>query len=199
MRQLSSILLFLTFVILYCMPLHAQTVDTAIQGTVTDSSGAVIPGATVTVSSPTTGIEKKSVTSAAGEYSVTYLTPGNYDVTVSANGFSTYQQKGVALDINQQAKISIVMQAGGSTQVVEVTTIQPLLQSEDASLGVVVGTESAANLPLNGRKFEDLAVLTPGVTISDPDNHTSTAGGATIQGPMAPKQPGARSISMAST
>ena len=180
MRRLSSVLLLFALIIL-CMPLHAQTVDTAILGTVTDGTGAVIPGATVTVSSPATGIEKKAVTSSVGEYSITYLTPGTYDVTVSANGFNTSEQKGIELQINQQAKISIVMKAGGGTQVVEVTSTQPLLQSEDASLGVVVGTESAENLPLNGRRFDDLAILVPGITAYDPDNHTSTEDGASIQ------------------
>ena len=180
MRRLSSVLLFLALVIL-CRPLRAQTFDTAIQGTVTDSTGAVIPGATVTVSSPATGIEKKAVTTAAGEYSVTYLAPGNYDVSVTANGFTSYVQKAIELQINQQAKISVVMQAGGGTQVVEVSATQPLLQSEDASLGVVVGTESAENLPLNGRRFDDLAILVPGITAYDPDNHTSTEDGASIQ------------------
>ena len=179
MRRLSSVTLFLSLAI-FCIPLHAQTVDTAILGTVTDGTGAVIPGATVTVSSPATGIEKKAVTSAVGEYSITYLTPGNYDVSVTANGFTSYEQKGIALDINQQAKVSVVMKAGGGTQVVEVTSTQPLLQSQDASLGVVVGTESAANLPLNGRKFNDLAVLTPGVQIEDTDTHSGASGGATI-------------------
>jgi hypothetical protein len=179
MRRLSPVTLFLSLVTL-CIPLHAQTVDTAILGTVTDNTGAVIPGATVTVSSPATGMEKKAVTSAIGEYSINYLIPGNYDVTVSANGFSSYKQKSIVLDINQQARINAVMQAGGSTQTVEVTSTQPLLQSQDASLGVVVGTESAANLPLNGRKFNDLAVLTPGVQIEDTDTHSGASGGATI-------------------
>jgi Carboxypeptidase regulatory-like domain len=86
MRRLNSTLLFLTLGIL-SVPLRAQTVDTAIVGTVTDNSGAVIPGANVTVSSVATGIEKKAVTANTGEYSVTYLSPGTYDLTVSANGF----------------------------------------------------------------------------------------------------------------
>ena len=72
------------------------------------------------------------------------------------------------------------MHVGGVSQVVEVEAAPPLLQTQDASLGVVVGTESAANLPLDGRKFDDLAILTPGVTFSDPDNHTSSEGGASI-------------------
>jgi hypothetical protein len=108
MRRLSSLLCFLSLVISYA-PLHARTIDTAIVGTVTDSSGAVIPGASVTVLSAATAIEKKAVTAFNGEYSVTYLAPGTYDVTFSANGFSTSQQKGIVLQLNQQARINIAL------------------------------------------------------------------------------------------
>ncbi|HET6219454.1 MAG TPA: carboxypeptidase-like regulatory domain-containing protein [Acidobacteriaceae bacterium] len=169
MRRLSSTLLFLTLVIL-SVPLRAQTVDTAIVGTVTDNSGAVIPGANVTVSSIATGIEKKAVTANTAEYSVSYLSPGTYDATVSANGFASSQEKGIVLQINQQAKVNVSLKAGGTEQTVEVSATQPLLQSENSSLGVVVATESAANLPLNGRRFDDLAILTPGVGVYNPDS-----------------------------
>jgi outer membrane receptor protein involved in Fe transport len=158
----------------------AQTVDTAIVGTVSDSSGAVISGAAVTVSSAANGLQKKAISSATGEYSVTYLTPGNYDLTVLVNGFTPYQQKGIVLQLNQQARINVRMSVGGNQQVVEVQASQPLLQNEDSSLGVVVGTESAENLPLNGRKFNDLAILTPGVSVYNPDNHSSSTDGSAI-------------------
>ena len=179
MRRINSIL-SLIFLFLLCISSYAQTVDTAIVGTVTDNSGAVIPGASVTVLSVATGIAKKAVTAATGEYGVTYLSPGNYDLTVSAPGFASSQQKGIVLQINQQARINVALKAGGAEQTVEVQATQPLLQSEDSSLGVVVGTESAENLPLNGRRFDDLAILTPGVTVYNPDNHTSTEDGAAI-------------------
>ncbi len=179
MHRRSSVLCLLILVVL-CASLHGQTVDTAISGTVTDKSGAIIPGATVTVTSQATGILKTAVTASTGEYSVNYLIPGTYDLSVSANGFSTDKESGIVLQINQQAKVNVVMQVGVVSQVVTVQAITPLLQTQDASLGVVVGTESAANLPLNGRKFDDLAILTPGISVSDPDNHTNVEGGATI-------------------
>jgi outer membrane receptor protein involved in Fe transport len=179
MRRLCSVLFLLMLVTLY-LPLRAQTVDTAIEGTVTDNSGAVIPGATISVLSVATGIGKKAVADSSGEYSVTYLAPGTYDVTVSADGFTTSVEKGIVLQINQQARVNVSLKAGGTEQTVVVSETQPLLQSENSSLGVVVGTESAANLPLNGRRFDDLAVLTPGVGVYNPDNHTSTEDGAAI-------------------
>ena len=110
MRRLNSVLLLFLFLIvtLTCAPAPAQTVDTAIEGTVTDSSGAVLPGATVTVTSSATGIKKQAVTASTGDYSVTYLIPGTYDVTVSANGFGSDEQKGIVLQINQRAKVNVV-------------------------------------------------------------------------------------------
>jgi hypothetical protein len=179
MRRPNVLLLFLLIFSLSA-PLYAQTIDTAIVGTVSDNSGAVIPGANVVVLSVGTGIEKKAVTAGTGEYGITYLAPGKYDLTVSAPGFVSVQQKGIVLQINQQARINIALKAGAAEQTVQVSATQPLLQSEDSSLGVVVGTESAQNLPLNGRKFDDLAILTPGVTVYNPDNHTSTEDGAAI-------------------
>jgi hypothetical protein len=178
-RRLSSLLLFVPLATL-CVPLHSQTVDTAILGTVSDSSGALIPGATVTVSSTATGERKSTVTASAGEFTINYLIPGNYVLTVSANGFTTYQQKDIALLINQQARIPVVLQIGSNSQIVQVQGTQPLLQTEDASLGGVVGPESAENLPLNGRKFGDLAILTPGVSVYNPDIHNDSSDGTVI-------------------
>ncbi|QHN04130.1 hypothetical protein FTO74_12695 [Granulicella sp. WH15] len=159
---------------------YAQTVDTSISGTIVDAGGAAIPGATVTIASPTTGQTKSFTSGNSGEYSITYLIPGSYDISVVAPGFATYQTKGITLEINQQAKINVSMKAGGGNEVVEVHTTQPLLTTDNGTLGAVVGTTEAANLPLNGRKFNDLAVLTPGVTVTNPDNHSSSTDGSTV-------------------
>lgn len=161
------------------LPLAAQSVDTGFLGTTTDASGAVLPGATVTVSSPSTGLSRSVVTGSAGEYALRYLTPGTYDVQVSATGFSTQTEKGVVLQLGQQDKLDFSL-AAGSSEVVQVQGTQPLLQSENAALGAVIGPERTQNLPLNGRKFDDLAVLTPGVSVYNPDNHSSSTDGSAI-------------------
>lgn len=179
MRRRYSIFLLLTSLILP-LSLPAQSVDTAIVGTITDSSGAVLPGASITVLSPATGIEKKVTSGTEGQYSVTYLTPGAYDITISANGFSPYLQKGIVLQLNQQARINAAMSVSSQGESVQVTSEQPLIQAEDASLGAVIDSTRAANLPLNGRKFNDLAILTPGTVVANPDNHTSSTDGSTI-------------------
>ena len=91
MARKSPTLLFLAFVVI-CVPCLGQTVDTAIVGTVRDSTGASISGATLTVTSLATGIQKKAVTTASGEYSITYLIPGTYNVTIVASGFTSNQR-----------------------------------------------------------------------------------------------------------
>ena len=175
--------LLLIFLLLasICMPSLAQTVDTAIVGTVTDHSGAVLSGAKVTVTSVATGIAKSVVTAGTGEYTVDYLLPGSYNIAVTANGFSTTQQQGVEVQLSQQARVNFQLQVGATTEQVTVEAAPPLLQTEASSLGTVVGVEETQNLPLNGRKFEDLAILTPGTTAYDPDNHTSSEDGASVQ------------------
>jgi len=160
--------------------LFSQTVDTAIKGAVTDASGAAVTGAKVTVRLPESGIAKEAISDARGEFGVTYLTPGVYSVSVIAAGFAPYEEKGLVLQINQTASLHIQIKPGSATQTVEVEETQPLLETEDSSMGVVVGTEEAANLPINGRKFNDLAILSPGVTISNPDNHSSSTAGSAI-------------------
>jgi hypothetical protein len=163
-----------------CSVLFAQSVDTAILGTATDPSGAVIAGATVVVHADDTGLEKTATTNGSGQYIVQYLVPGSYTVTVSSSGFSQSVRKGITLALQQQVHLDFALAVGTGTEVVDVTSDQPLLQSENASLGTTVDTNRTVNLPLNGRKFNDLAVLTPGVTVSNPDNHSSSTSGSAI-------------------
>ena len=170
---------FLSMALYLAPPLFAQSVDTAFLGTATDVSGAVLPGASVTISSPANGFTHTVKTGPQGEFEVRYLKPGVYNLEVSAAGFATQSQKGIVLQLGQQDKLEFKLGAG-SQQVVQVQGAQPLLQSEDATLGAVIGTERTQNLPLNGRKFNDLAVLTPGVSVYNPDLHNSSSDGSTI-------------------
>ena len=162
--------------------LPAQTVDTAIIGTVLDPSGGAVVGATVTASEIATGLSKAAATGQNGEYEFSYLLPGTYIVEVKAKGFNTVRRSDVMIQLAQQAKVDFTLQIGGMQQTIEVHSSQPLLQTENASLGQVVGTERIANLPLNGRKFDDLALLTPGVQVYNPDLHSSSTDGSEIGG-----------------
>jgi len=174
---------------MYCVLLAAlylttsvwsQTVDTGFLGVATDVSGAALAGAVVTVTSPATGFTKTVTAGAQGEYEIRYLKPGSYDLKVTAPGFATQSHLSVVLQLGQQDKIDFKLGAAGTQQVVEVQGTQPLLQSENATLGAVIGPERTQNLPLNGRKFDDLAVLTPGVSVYNPDLHSSSSDGSTI-------------------
>ena len=158
----------------------SQTVDTVITGTITDNTGAVIPGAAVTVVNEGTQIAKATTTNATGSFTVNYLIPGTYDIHVKATGFANTVRTGIILQVNQQVKLTMKMTISSLQQVVQVQATQPLLQTQSASIGLVVGPTNTVNLPLNGRKFDDLAVLTPGVTTQDPDNHSSSTAGSSI-------------------
>src|SRR5216683_525561 len=171
---------FVVFSFLSCSILVGQTVDTSILGSVTDPQGSVIVGATVVVRADATGQKKSVETTGDGQYRVQYLVPGIYTVTVNASGFSQTTRSGIQLALSQQIHLDVAMSLSGTQQTVDVNATQPLLQSENAALGTTVDTNRTVNLPLNGRKFNDLAVLTPGVRVSNPDNHSSSTAGSTI-------------------
>jgi len=170
----------LVVLLAWAVPLAAQTGDTGILGTVTDPSGAAIADATVTLTQPSSGLSRTAKTAADGGYEFRYLVPGEYSIDVAATGFSEDHRTGVTIDIGQLARVDFGLQVGGVKQVVSVTGAPPLLETQNAALGEVVGSERTVNLPLNGRKFNDLAILTPGVVVGDTDLHSSSTAGATI-------------------
>jgi len=131
-------------------------------GTVTDNSGALIPGAKVTVTNSNSGLLRAVTTDASGFYTITQLPPGQYSVSVSKEGFSTVAQPSVELLMNQDLEANYTLQVGSVTQEVTVTGAPPMLQTASATLGTVVGSTEAVNLPLNGRNFTQLILLTPG-------------------------------------
>ena len=162
--------------------LVAQTIDTAILGTVTDSGGGAVAGANVTVQEASTGFSRSITTSTAGSYEVRYLVPGAYTVTIQASGLRQERRTGILIQIGQQARIDFALQIGTVTQTLEVQSAAPLLQTENATLGGTVGAQAIQDLPLNGRRFDDLAVLTPGVQVYNPDPHSSSTDGSEIGG-----------------
>ena len=180
MPSKSSTLAFFVWAAAGSIGLYAQTADTAILGRVTDSTGSVVPKATVTVREASTGVSRSAITGNEGNFEVRYLVPGTYTVEVGANGFRSERRTGVSIQIGQQARLDFTMQLGTVQQTLEVTSSAPLLQTENATLGSVVGTERTVDLPLNGRQFDDLAILTPGVVVADTDLHSSSTAGSLI-------------------
>src|SRR5690349_13705842 len=183
-RRISGNCIYLSLLlpVFMAVSVSAQTVDTAILGTVTDAGGAVVPSGTVTLTQQSTGLSRNATTANDGTYEFRYLLPGEYTVEVKANGFNTERRAGVTLQLGQQAKVDFTLNIGTVQQTIEVNAAPPLLQTENASLGNVVGPERIENLPLNGRKFDDLAILTPGVQVYNPDLHSSSTDGSEIGG-----------------
>ena len=154
--------------------LQAQSADTAILGVVTDASGAVIPGASVTIRQPATGFERVLETNAEGAYEQRYLRPGTYIVEAGGTGFRTARTPNVIVQVGQQVRLDFRLEVGEVIETVEVSSAAPLLETESATLGEVVSEERIVNLPLNGRNFLQLSTMTPGVIIKEESNGERT-------------------------
>jgi hypothetical protein len=145
------------------LPATAQIDRGAIVGKVVDTSGAVIPGATVTVTNVETGVAVNTTTNKSGEYQVLALIPGQYTVKMTANGFQSVVRQNITLHVQDRLSIPATMKVGSVKQEVVVTGGEPLLKTENADVGNVVDTRQVNDLPLNGRRYADLALLEPGV------------------------------------
>jgi hypothetical protein len=144
---------------------RAQGTDTALlRGTVTDTSGGVIPEATVTMINEGTKVSEKMLTDAAGRYIFNALKPASYTATVEAKGFKALVQPNIVLRVGQQTDLDFQLQVGQLTETVEVTGAAPLLNTVSGALGSQVSRQYLINLPLEDRDIAELAYLTPGIT-----------------------------------
>jgi hypothetical protein len=143
----------------------SQTVSTEILGLVTDSTGAVIPGANVTAKRVATGDVRTTTTNETGNYVFPLLDIGEYEITCSVSGFKTELMHGIVLRLQEKARLNFQLQVGQQVETVEVSGATQLLRTEDATLGSVVESKRVVDLPLNGRNFGQLATLMPGVVI----------------------------------
>jgi carboxypeptidase family protein/TonB-dependent receptor-like protein len=146
----------------------AQVTTGTISGTVKDSSGAVLPGAKVVVLNEETGISRTVAADAAGRYSAMSLSLGNYRVTGTLEGFQTEVRIGILLTVGREAVVDLSLAVGAVTQTVEVKGEAPLVESTTASLGSLVDDRTIRALPLNGRSYDQLALLQPGVILTSP-------------------------------
>lgn len=144
-------------------PLWAQIETGSIVGTVRDQSGATVPKATITVTNKATSVSVTTTTNHAGEYQVVSLAPGTYQVKAEARGFSSEVTDNVELHVQSRPSIDFSLKVGEVSQVVEVQSSTPLLQTQTADVGGVVESQQINDLPLNGRRYADLALLTAGV------------------------------------
>jgi hypothetical protein len=150
-------------------PGFAQTVTGSITGVVSDSSGAVVPGAQVTASNTGTGVKTEARTNDAGAYTIRFLPIGPYTVSVTAPGFSTQTVPRFNLEINQTVKVNASLAVGASSSNVKVEgNVEPILNTNDAALGITLSTNEIANIPLNGRNFSSVTLFQPGAVATDP-------------------------------
>ncbi len=135
-----------------------------IQGTVTDATGAVIPNATVTLTSQTTQVSRTAKTDTAGDYVFPNLTPDTYSVTASLSGFQTFTSTGNVLEVGSSISINVKMTVGAQDQKVEVQAENLGLQTEDASFKQTIDSNTLTEMPLNGRQITALITLSGGST-----------------------------------
>lgn len=156
----------------------AQTYTATVTGTVTDPQGAAVPGARVVAVNQGTKLEYTAQTSDSGVYTIPFLPVGAYVINVEASGFKKIVSNEIKLDVNQIARVNLQLQVGGVNEIVNVTDVAPVLQTESVTVGNVITGETATNLPLNGRNFQQLTLLVPGTINPNPGGFTSAGQGA---------------------
>ena len=170
----ASCTLLRTFILaLHFLPMHGQTANTgAIAGSVSDPSGALVTGAAVVIVSAATREERTLTTDAQGSFSVPFLPPGNYDLTVRATRFEPFILNGVQVQITEVNRLKIQLTISGAKEQIAVSAKPPLLQTENATLGRVIDQETIVDLPLVDRNYTEILGLTAGVNT----NINSTGG-----------------------
>jgi len=162
------------FVFLVCSVALGQDISAKITGTVTDASGAVISGATVTARDTSRGTVYPTQTNAAGVYYLSPLPIGDYALSATASGFSTVQHPAFSLVMNQTARVDIAMTVGQASQTVEVSSAPPLLQTDQTFMGTVLDARANVTLPLATRNYNQLTLLSPGAVSLNPGSFTGS-------------------------
>ena len=175
---MSKVLRFFLILFTVVTPALAQTAE--LSGRVADSSDAVIMNAAVQATNVATGVSSRTMTTTAGYYTVPDLAPGVYNITVSAKGFQTQTKTGVALAVEQSARLDFTMLVGAATTSVTVLSNEIFLNTEDSTLGTVTGNEQILGLPLVGRQFLQFAQLGPGVNSGRPGTVQASQQGIAI-------------------
>lgn len=163
-RSLRWLTLLLAFGLWASLGARAQMTVGHITGTVTDTSGALIPGASITLTNTATGVQASTKSTSTGSYTFEQVEPGTYSLRVTAPGFATQVTNGVTVHVQQTVAQSWKLAVGNVSQEVTVTAATPILQTQDASVVQEVNERLVNNLPLVGRDWTTLAHISPGVT-----------------------------------
>jgi Carboxypeptidase regulatory-like domain/TonB dependent receptor len=150
-------------VLVVCVPLFSQGNQGRILGTVTDQSGGAVSNATVTVFDVARGFSRTLTTDDAGEYSAPQLLPGTYKVRAESRGFKTTERSGILLEVGKEIRVDFSLSPGEQTQTITVTELLPVVETTNATLGGTLSNETINDLPLNGRNYQNLLSMRPGV------------------------------------
>lgn len=182
MKNLVLAVAVLVLVVL-SSPVLAQQTTGQINGTIFDSQGAALTNAEVSVVEQNTSLTRSTTSTGAGTYSIPFLPPGTYTLTVKANGFSTVQQKGIAIAVGQVLTMNRTLKPGATSQVVEVSSEVPLIQPENTQIGGNVSPTEVSSLPILDRNITELMTLIPGVRPAEGFDPTKTrVGNISING-----------------
>jgi hypothetical protein len=167
------VVLLMAFTVL---AVHAQLSTATLSGNVTDKSGAIVPNAQVRITNADQGTVRNVTSNESGFYTASNLQPGNYTVKVSAPGFASLEQRGVVVTVGGQRSLDFLLHLGQVSQTVEVTAVQPVVETTTSTVGATVAQKTVVELPLNGRDWTQLATLQPGVSSVHAQANTSSAG-----------------------
>lgn len=174
-KRLMGAAVLLLFGILFCSTARAQFETASVLGFVHDASGAAIPNAKVTLVNTATGVEVTVTTDAQGQFTFTSVRIGEYKVKASASGFGDAATEPFSAQVNARQRVDVSLKPGATTETVTVTGAAALLNTEDSERGQIISARDVNNLPLNGRAYADLALLTPGVRANNLENQTVTS------------------------
>src|ERR1051325_3654644 len=154
---------------LFVPSVYSQSATATLSGTVEDEQGAVIPGVTVAILNIDTSLRREATTSESGSFTFTLLPPGRYTITGQRQGFSPLRVENIVLNVGDQKALQIQLKAGDVNATVTVDSSAETIRT-DGSVGTVVNRQFVANIPLNGRSFNTLLELTPGIVLVTPNN-----------------------------
>jgi hypothetical protein len=175
-RFLVFVFLLASFCFVISQPLHAQSAGASLSGTITDAQGGAVDGAKVSAKNGATGVISETATNATGAYNIANLIPAEYEVSVTATGFSTTLSK-VTLTVGARQELNLSLKVGEISQTVEITGAAPIIETTNATLAGNIQSQQIVELPLNGRDWASLATLEPGVISVRPHEQVTQPGG----------------------
>lgn len=175
-------------VLIFTPGAFSQVDEGSITGTVEDPTGAVIPGAQVTLLNTDVGLSLQTTTNGSGTYTFSPIRIGHYTLTFAASGFAKTTQSNITVNVAAALQVNATLKPGSTSQTVEVTAAPPLMQTENASVGQVVDSRTLNTLPLNGRNFTFLAQLGAGTQTPQADTRGNAASGAFSANGLRPAQ-----------